>query len=129
MIAGDRHPLGVGAGSLAILAALPSAETEVVITHITPELEAGYPGFAPDFLREQVAQTRRAGFALNPGRLTVGCRGGWSAPLVLLVLPLAPAVRPVNDPLRKHSTRSRKGNLKHDGSLHHRLGAFDLWQI
>ncbi len=73
--AGDRHPLGVGAGSLAILAALPPAETEAVITHITPELVAGYPGFAPDFLREQVVHTRQAGFAFNPGRLTAGSWG------------------------------------------------------
>lgn len=73
--AGDRHPLGVGAGSLAILAALPDAEAEAAISEITPELERNYPSFAPALVREQMQLTRQTGFALNPGQLTVGSWG------------------------------------------------------
>jgi DNA-binding IclR family transcriptional regulator len=73
--AGDRHPLGVGAGSLAILSALPAAEIEDVISHITPELDARYPGFTPDLLRAQVERTQMTGFALNPGWLNAGSWG------------------------------------------------------
>jgi DNA-binding IclR family transcriptional regulator len=70
--AGDRHPLGVGAGSLAILAALPPAEAEAIIEHNTPDLLARYPGFAPERLREQTALARANGYAFNPGQLYAG---------------------------------------------------------
>ncbi len=73
--AGDRHPLGVGAGSMAILAALPIAEAEAALAEITPELQRNYPGFPPELVREQVALTRETGFALNPGQLTAGSWG------------------------------------------------------
>lgn len=67
LMPGGHHPLGVGAGSLAMLAALPDPEVEAIITANTPELRAGYPRLPPDLLRDHVAQTRATGIALNPG--------------------------------------------------------------
>lgn len=63
----DRHPLGIGAGSLAILASYPDDEIERILAHNRPELEARYPSFSPDSLRALVADTRQRGYALNPG--------------------------------------------------------------
>lgn len=67
LLAGDRFPLGVGAGSLAILAALPDAEVEDVLAQAAPEIEARYPRFSVPMLRDAVARTRGLGYALNPG--------------------------------------------------------------
>ena len=73
--AGDRHPLGVGAGSLAILAALPDAEAEAMIQASAGEIAARYPDFSPALLRDLATQTRARGFALNPGLLMAGSWG------------------------------------------------------
>ena len=70
--AGDRHPLGVGAGSLAMLAAMSDDEVERILNSIAPELATAYPTYSPAFLRDAVAQTRASGFAFNPGRLLTG---------------------------------------------------------
>ncbi|WP_293800591.1 IclR family transcriptional regulator [uncultured Bosea sp.] len=73
--AGDQHPLGVGAGSLAMLAALPDDDVDRVITANEAALLARYPGFAPDALRADVGATRERGFSLNPGRLVASSWG------------------------------------------------------
>lgn len=65
---GDRRPLGVGAGSLALLAFLPEQEIAELIASNAPRL-ATYPGFAPDALRELVAEARAQGYAFNDGRI------------------------------------------------------------
>lgn len=62
----DRRPLGVGAGGLALLAGLGDAEVERVIERNAGALSA-YPVYTPAFLYEQVALTRRQGFAFNEG--------------------------------------------------------------
>lgn len=73
--AGDQHPLGVGAGSLAMLAALPDDDVDRVITANEAALLARYPRFAPDALRADVVATRERGFSLNPGRLVASSWG------------------------------------------------------
>ncbi|TQI73551.1 IclR family transcriptional regulator [Bosea sp. AK1] len=73
--AGDQHPLGVGAGSLAMLAALPDDDVDRVIAANEAVLLARYPGFAPEALRADVAGTRVRGFSLNPGRLVASSWG------------------------------------------------------
>ncbi len=65
--AGDRHPLGVGAGSLAMLAALADAEVEEALATTAPLFGSRYPLFSAGLLRDMVARTRAAGYALNPG--------------------------------------------------------------
>lgn len=65
---GDRRPLGVGAGSLALLAFLPDDEIEAVIDRNRRWL-LDYSGFSPEDLRGLVARTRTAGYACNEGRI------------------------------------------------------------
>lgn len=62
---GDRHPLGIGAAGLAILAALNHNDAEVVIGAISPQLSRY--GMTEEVLRERVKQTRRRGYALDEG--------------------------------------------------------------
>jgi DNA-binding IclR family transcriptional regulator len=68
---GDRRPLGVGAGSLALLAALADGEIETILKANDGRL-ADYPAFAPEALRKMVAQTREQGYAFNDGRIIPG---------------------------------------------------------
>lgn len=65
---GDYRPLGLGAGSLALLAALPDDEVEAVIARNHGQY-ARYPRFTPDALRAMVRETRAQGFALNDGNM------------------------------------------------------------
>lgn len=65
---GDRRPLGVGAGSLAILAFLEEEERERVIAS-NEAARTNYPNFSSEKLKELVAETRRRGFAFNDGRI------------------------------------------------------------
>jgi DNA-binding IclR family transcriptional regulator len=68
---GDRRPLGVGAGSLALLAALSDDEIERVIEQNAAKL-AEYPGYGVEQLREMVARSRADGYAFNEGRIVSG---------------------------------------------------------
>jgi DNA-binding IclR family transcriptional regulator len=65
---GDQHPLGVGAGSLALLAALPEAEREAAILRLA-DAYAAYPGYSVEIVRADVAETLASGYSLNPGRV------------------------------------------------------------
>jgi DNA-binding IclR family transcriptional regulator len=67
--AGDRHPLGVGAGGLALLAALPDEDVEEVLAANADILTDKYPPFSPSAFRGLVQDTRTSGYALNPGML------------------------------------------------------------
>lgn len=73
--AGDRHPLGVGAGSLALLAALDDLEVDQVLAINAEVLAANYPNYSPATLRRLVAETRAQGHAFNPGLLLAGSWG------------------------------------------------------
>lgn len=63
----DQHPLGVGAGSLAILAALSDAETAEILARNMPILAERYPSYAGESLPDAVCRTRADGYAFNPG--------------------------------------------------------------
>ncbi|EIM29921.1 IclR family transcriptional regulator [Microvirga lotononidis] len=67
--AGDRHPLGIGAGSLALLAALSDKEVDEILAANADVLADKYPAFSPAVLRRLVADTRARGYALNPGMM------------------------------------------------------------
>lgn len=73
--AGDRHPLGIGAGGLAILAALPEAERDAVIARNASLLASDYPGHLPDALNTLVQQAQDRGYAVNPGLVMAGSWG------------------------------------------------------
>jgi len=75
MHVGDRHPLGIGAGSLAILASLPDADVETVFDRNAQVLSRQYPRIGPDTLRDLVSRTRIDGFATNPG---LAAPGSWA---------------------------------------------------
>ena len=70
---GDRRPLGVGAGSLSLLAFQPSAERERLLAQDVSR-RATY-GFDSAYLAEKVAQTRERGYSLNDGKLISGMSG------------------------------------------------------
>lgn len=75
LMPGQMHPLGVGAGSLAMLAALPEDEARAVIAANADHLARHYPAFTPEVLTAQIAQTQAEGVALNPGRVIEGSWG------------------------------------------------------
>ena len=75
LAAGDRHPLGAGAGPLALLAALPDADVEKALEVNRILLEQRYQALAPGLLRELVAETRRKGYSINRGVLFQGSWG------------------------------------------------------
>lgn len=60
---GDRRPLGIGAGSLAILAALPDDEIERILIQ-QAEARSRY-SFSEPKLREMIEATRRRGYGYN----------------------------------------------------------------
>jgi DNA-binding IclR family transcriptional regulator len=62
---GDRHPLGVGAGGLAILAALSEADAKIVIEAVAPQLRRYR--LTEKLLRECVDATRERGCAVDEG--------------------------------------------------------------
>lgn len=75
LLTGDQNPLGVGAGSLAMLSALPDTEAEAIIGRIQGVIDSDYRGYSADIIREDVIRTREAGYALNPGRVVANSWG------------------------------------------------------
>lgn len=73
---GDEHPLGIGAGSLAILAGLPDDEIGGLLDDLAPLLSAPrYDAYDPQVLRTAIANARTHGYALNPGLIVAGSWG------------------------------------------------------
>jgi DNA-binding IclR family transcriptional regulator len=60
---GDRHPLGVGAGGLAVLAALTDSEVKIVLQAIAPQLKRYR--LNDKMLRERIGSTRERGHAID----------------------------------------------------------------
>lgn len=79
---GDRHPLGVGAGSLAILAALEDEEISHVLQVNEEIMSRRYPRISADLLRSVLDRTREQGYALNEGLVAPG---SWAIGVVLQV--------------------------------------------
>ncbi|MDO6587993.1 IclR family transcriptional regulator [Salipiger sp. 1_MG-2023] len=75
---GFRHPLGVGAGSLSMLAALEDDEVDEILSQNARLLREDYPRVSEPGLRAAIAQTRSRGWSLNPGMVltnswAIGC--------------------------------------------------------
>ena len=64
---GSRRPLGVGAGPLAILAALPADERESVIDSCASRFPSF--GLTPEIVRDMVERSEGLDYALNDGRI------------------------------------------------------------
>src|SRR5690606_16090718 len=73
--AGFEHPLGVGAGSLAMLAALPDEEVEAVLAANDAVLRTKYPMLPPERIRQDVEAARARGYSLNPGLIVANSWG------------------------------------------------------
>lgn len=73
--AGNQHPLGIGAGSLAILAALPNDEIERILAENRKVLDSQYASYSLELIWEDIARTREQGYSLNPGRIFAGSWG------------------------------------------------------
>ncbi len=77
---GDRRPLGVGAGSLALLAGLAPHERAAIAKDSDVRI-ARYPTFTPATLVKWANQASRLGYAHNPERIIPGmCAVGVSIP-------------------------------------------------
>lgn len=73
---GQRSPLGVGAGSLAILSSLDDEEIAAAMAANVNKLEAYSEGrLTPEVLLERVSQTRAQGFACTSSTLAEGVTG------------------------------------------------------
>jgi len=68
---GHRRPLGVGSGSLALLAFLNDEEIAEIIRKNERWCES-YPGFSPAELTNLVSETRKYGFSYIDGRVVPG---------------------------------------------------------
>jgi DNA-binding IclR family transcriptional regulator len=71
---GSRRPLGVGAGGLAILMALPDPEAQEVISYIAPRLHE-YLKLSADELLQWVRKARENGYAFSRNHVTAGVTG------------------------------------------------------
>lgn len=71
---GVHRPLGIGAGSLAILMALPDAEIEAIVSANAKRLAAFGNANAPTLL-EVVKASQEVGYALHQGRMIHGISG------------------------------------------------------
>lgn len=72
---GDRHPIGVGGGGLALLAILSDEEVERALAVNAARFASDYPGLTSELLRHQVQETRERGYGLNPGLVVKGSYG------------------------------------------------------
>ena len=70
---GNRRPLGMGSGALAVLASLPSEEVDAVLAQNAGRYRRY--GMTPDRVRASVEATRARGFAVTSGRIVARFRG------------------------------------------------------
>lgn len=68
---GSRRPLGLGAGGLAILAALSDEERTAMVDKVAPRIASEHD-FGEKALRDSMATTRRQGYSLIRNRITPG---------------------------------------------------------
>lgn len=71
---GKRFPLGVASAGLAILSFMPEDAQERYLAQASLEAAHG-PEHTADRVRQRIADTRRLGFAVNPGLIVEGSWG------------------------------------------------------
>jgi DNA-binding IclR family transcriptional regulator len=76
LVVGQRLPLGVGAGSLAILSSLDDAEVEEILAANAHKLTIyGGGGLTPAILRQRIDYARDAGYAFSQDSVAPGLVG------------------------------------------------------
>jgi DNA-binding IclR family transcriptional regulator len=75
LAAGDRHPLGVGAAGIALLAALPQDDANAVLAANAAFIATRYPMLTRAMIDETVAEARTKGYSLFRGLLFPGSWG------------------------------------------------------
>src|SRR5690625_1092893 len=71
---GTKRPLGIGSGSLALLAALSDQEINIILRANHRKMLL-YPRVNSEIIKESVNQTRSLGYAFNPGYVLDGMYG------------------------------------------------------
>ncbi len=71
LVPGDRRPLGVNAGALALLSFQPDDVRDDVLAHLGPDLKS-LRGFSVDHVRRQIAETRARGYSIVTGTIVPG---------------------------------------------------------
>jgi DNA-binding IclR family transcriptional regulator len=115
---GDQHPLGLGAGGLAMLAALPDDEVDQTLAQTGEIIARDYPGITVPIIRNLVHETREKGYSVVPGIIV---KGYWGLGVPLLQedgRPLA-AIILVSSEARLNTTRQavlgeRMRRMAHD---------------
>jgi DNA-binding IclR family transcriptional regulator len=75
LAAGDRHPLGVGAAGIVLVAALPQDDADAVLEANAEIIAARYPMLTRAMIDDTVAEARAKGYSLNRGLLFPGSWG------------------------------------------------------
>ncbi|GAC1534828.1 MAG: IclR family transcriptional regulator [Candidatus Velthaea sp.] len=76
---GSRRPLGVGGGSMALLAWLPPREIDAIVETVAARI-SNYPRYSPAFIREEAALARARGYVVLLD-VTVDQMGGVAVPI------------------------------------------------
>lgn len=84
---GDRHPLGLGAGGSAILAAMPDDQVESIVEANSDSYGTVYKNMTAAIARRQVLEARARGYSFIPGTLSPGY---WGIGVPLLQQPGVP---------------------------------------
>jgi len=72
---GDHHPIGVGAGGVAMLAALSDQEIDKALDETADIMARDYPSIEPSMVRDLVQTTREKGYCVIPGIIVKGYWG------------------------------------------------------
>jgi DNA-binding IclR family transcriptional regulator len=84
---GDRHPLGLGTGALAILASMPDDQVEATVQANAGVYGTVYSNMSAAIVRQLVVETRARGYSFIPGTLSPGY---WGIGVPLLQEPANP---------------------------------------
>jgi DNA-binding IclR family transcriptional regulator len=71
LVPGDRRPLGVNAGALALLSFQPDDVRDDVLAHIAPDLKP-LRGYSVETVRRQIGETRTRGYSIVTGTIIPG---------------------------------------------------------
>lgn len=119
LMRGDRKPAGVGAGALAILAALPRTEAQILLQRAEPQIRALSPSLYAG-IEADLDAARRNGHALNAGRVVAG---SWGLGVAILWPDQRPAGALSIAAIDSRMGAARRAELV--AALHHHVGRIE----